>query len=130
MSRSSESSMRKGTKKKERGLSIEGYQIEGISIAGHETCVIVPSLNLAFDIGKCPQRAISQQFIFISHGHMDHIGGLPMYVATRGLYRMAPPTIFVPKVIKENVERIFQAHREMDQSELNHTLIGLDVGNA
>lgn len=52
-----------------------------------------------------------------------------MYVATRGLYRMAPPTIFVPKVIKENVERIFQAHREMDQSELNHILIGLDVGN-
>lgn len=52
-----------------------------------------------------------------------------MYVATRGLYRMAPPTIFVPKVIKGNVEKIFEAHRAMDQSELNHTLVGLDVGN-
>lgn len=52
-----------------------------------------------------------------------------MYVATRGLYRMKPPTIFVPKVIKENVEKIFEAHRAMDQSELNHTLVGLDVGN-
>lgn len=73
-SRSSKSSKKGVTKKKEeRGLSIEGYQIEGISIAGHETCVIVPSLSLAFDIGKCPQRAISQQFLFISHGHMDHI---------------------------------------------------------
>lgn len=53
-----------------------------------------------------------------------------MYVATRGLYRMSPPTIIVPTVIKESVEKLFEAHRSMDQSELKHTLIGIDVGNA
>lgn len=51
-----------------------------------------------------------------------------MYVATRGLYRMAPPTIIVPKVIKESVEKLFEAHMAMDHSELEHTLVGLDVG--
>ncbi|MBA0735432.1 hypothetical protein Gogos_019281 [Gossypium gossypioides] len=59
---------------------------------------------------------------------MDHIGGLPMYVATRGLYGMKPPTIVVPTCIKEDVEKLFEVHRKMDQSELKHNLIGLDVG--
>ncbi|KAG8638879.1 hypothetical protein MANES_14G075500v8 [Manihot esculenta] len=109
-------------------MTIEGYPVEGLSIGGHETCIIFPSLNLAFDIGRCPQRAISQDFLFISHAHMDHIGGLPMYVATRGLYRMKPPTIIVPTSIKETVEELFEVHRKLDGSELNHNLIGLDVG--
>ncbi|PON34681.1 Metallo-beta-lactamase [Parasponia andersonii] len=114
--------------KKSKGLNIEGYPIEGLSIGGHETCIIFPTLKLAFDIGRCPQRAISQDFLFISHAHIDHIGGLPMYVATRGLYSMKPPTIFVPSCIKEDVGKLFEVHRKMDQSELKHNLIGLDVG--
>ena len=57
-------------------------------------------------------------------------GGLPMYMATRGLYRMAPPIIVVPAAIKENVEKLFEAHRAMDHSEMKHNLIGLNVGNA
>ncbi|KAI9081660.1 hypothetical protein K1719_036396 [Acacia pycnantha] len=59
---------------------------------------------------------------------MDHIGGLPMYVATRGLYRMKPPTIIVPASVKENVEALIEVHRKLDHSDLKHNLVGLDVG--
>ncbi|KAF0917186.1 hypothetical protein E2562_016977 [Oryza meyeriana var. granulata] len=109
-------------------LTVEGYPVEGISIGGQETCVIFPTLSVAFDIGRCPQRAVSKEFLFISHAHLDHIGGLPMYVATRGLYRQRPPTIFIPACLREPVERLFELHRSMDQSELRHNLVPLEIG--
>ena len=53
-----------------------------------------------------------------------------MYVATRGLYKMKPPTIFLPPSIKTNVEKLFDVHRSMDQSELKHNLVALEIGEA
>ncbi|XP_073129814.1 tRNase Z TRZ2, chloroplastic isoform X3 [Henckelia pumila] len=111
-----------------KGFDLEGYSIEGLSVGGQETCVIVPELKSAFDIGRCPLRAVHQNFLFITHAHLDHIGGLPMYVATRGLYSLKPPTIFVPPCIKEEVEQLFEIHRNMGQVELNLDLVALDVG--
>lgn len=51
-----------------------------------------------------------------------------MYVATRGLYNLKPPTIFVPPCIKEDVEKLFDLHRKMGQVELNLELVALDIG--
>lgn len=56
-------------------------------------------------------------------------GGLPMHVATRGLYSMKPPTIIVPAAIKEAVEKLFEVYKELQQEELKYNLIGLNVGN-
>lgn len=58
---------------KRKGLDLEGYFIEGLSIGGQETCIIIPEFKCAFDIGRCPSRAIQQNFLFITHAHLDHI---------------------------------------------------------
>lgn len=51
-----------------------------------------------------------------------------MYVATRDLYSLKPPTVFVPPCIKEDVEKLLNIHRAMSEVELNVDLVALDVG--
>ena len=58
-------------------INIQGYPVKGLSIAGHETCIIFLSLNIAFDIGRYPHQAIPQDFLCIFHAHMDHIVSVP-----------------------------------------------------
>ncbi|TVU33023.1 hypothetical protein EJB05_24802 [Eragrostis curvula] len=115
-------------KKPKPGLDIEGYHVEGVSVAGQETCVIVPALKLAFDIGRCLPFAVSQEFLFLSHAHADHVGCLPLYVAMRSRRNMSPPTVFVPASLADLVRKLFDVHRAMDQSEFPHKLVPLDVG--
>lgn len=109
-------------------LEVGGFSIEGVSVGGQETCVMLPALKVAFDSGRCPGRIIDMDYVFITHAHMDHIGGLTMYIASRGLKKKKVPTVIVPKCIKATVEKLLAVQRELDESPLPVNLIGMDIG--
>lgn len=67
-------------------LELEGYSIEGISVGGQETCIIIPEFKSTFDIGRCPSRAINQNFLFITHAHLDHIVRFSTFVTNNFLW--------------------------------------------
>ena len=60
-------------------LYVPPYRIQGYSIAGEQTVIQVPELDVCFDMGTCPRFALSSPFVAVSHGHMDHVGALPYY---------------------------------------------------
>lgn len=51
-----------------------------------------------------------------------------MYIGSRGLYNLKPPTVFVPPCIKDDVEKLLDVHKSLGQVELNCELVALDVG--
>lgn len=52
-----------------------------------------------------------------------------MYIATRGLLKLAPPTVLLPKSRTEAFAAFIDSLRELDDSELNHKAVGIEAGS-
>ena len=98
--------------------------LQGHSIGGQETCSILPTLRLAFDSGRCPQRVVYQETLCLSHGHLDHAGGLHCYAATRAMLSLRPPDVLCPPPIEAAVKRMLASWGELDGADIKADVRG------
>ena len=71
--------------------------ILGYSVAGEETAIVCPELNVCFDIGRCPVEALPVDNILLSHAHTDHSAGILYYFAQRDFQAIEGGKVFMPK---------------------------------
>ncbi len=76
---------------------IDDIRIVGYSLAGEETVIGAPELNICFDIGKAPREVISLDHLCITHGHPDHTAGLHYYFTQRWFIDNEPGTAYLPE---------------------------------
>ncbi len=57
-------------------------------MAGRETWFHLPTLHLAFDLGRAPTELVAVPNIFLSHPHLDHGAGLAYWCSQRRLLRL------------------------------------------
>jgi ribonuclease Z len=108
--------------------TLAGYEIEGRSVGGIETCIHLPGLKLAFDVGRARDRTLSIDTILFTHGHMDHMGGLAYHASMRALKHMRPPTYVVPPETVEGIRLLFEAWADLDHARHEHRLVPLGPG--
>lgn len=89
----------------------------GSSLAGEETCVIAPELNLAFDLGRAPREALGVDHIFLTHGHMDHAAGIAYYFSQRMFVDNQPGHLYVPGALVVPVQRLLRVWADIDGHE-------------
>ncbi len=110
-------------------LQVAGLEIEATSVGGMETCIEVPSYRLCFDMGRCPPSAARHRWVCITHGHVDHLGGIAYHAALRFLVGSAPATYFVPREIVDDVNALLEVWRRLDRSELPANIVGVAPGD-
>lgn len=107
-------------------LYIPPYRIQGISIAGEQTVVQIPELDVAFDIGLCPRVVLSSPYIAISHGHMDHVAGLPYYFSQRQFQGMGVGKCVCHPEIASAVNAMMRSWVNLENQNTNYEVIALE----
>src|SRR6188508_1438449 len=92
--------------------------IEGYSRAAVQTYWRFPELKLGFDLGAQPWSFMGTETWFVTHGHLDHIVALPVYVARRRMMKMTPPVIYMPAETIEPMQRILRQFTKLDRGRL------------
>ncbi|MCB9761454.1 MAG: hypothetical protein H6739_16545 [Alphaproteobacteria bacterium] len=109
-------------------LQLAGIAVDATSVGGMETCIQLPGYKMALDIGRCPRTAVYKDSVAITHGHMDHVGGICFHAATRSMLGLEPPTYFVGHENINAMKALFNAYRRLDRSRLAHHLVPIGPG--
>lgn len=93
----------------------------GKSKAGFFTCIVIKSLKIAFDIGYVPFSSLSCNNIFISHGHIDHIGSIYQHYVLSS-YSNENVQYYVPSSCINGIKKVHEGNfmlntnKEFDES--------------
>ncbi len=106
-------------------LYLPPYRVQGLSIAGEVTTIQVPELDVCFDMGQCPRAALSAKFCAVSHGHMDHVGGLAYYCSQRRFQGMGDATIVCDERIAPAIHRMMAGFVDLERQKTPYNLVAL-----
>jgi ribonuclease Z len=110
-------------------IEIDDLEILGYSVAGEETVIAVPQLDVCFDVGKAPDQIISVNHILLTHGHMDHAAGFAYYLSQRNFCGLTAGTILAPTNLIRPMQEIVNSWGRLDGNRIPAQLVGVKPGD-
>ena len=110
-------------------IKIDDLEIIGYSVAGEETVVAMPQLDVCFDVGKAPDQIIPINHILLTHGHMDHAAGIAYYLSQRNFCGQSAGTILAPQNLLGPIREIIDAWGRLDGNQIPSNIVGVKPGD-
>jgi ribonuclease Z len=117
-----------GSRQYLKEVQYDNLDIIGYSVAGEETVIAVPTLDVCFDIGKAPESMLGINHVLLSHGHMDHAAGIVYYFSQRDFREMNPGTVLLPKRLAPILEQLLACWGRFDGTHPPATIIPMEPG--
>ncbi len=96
-------------------VTAAGIEIEGVSIAGHESFYKVPTFHALLDFGRAPDDVVSYPTVCLTHGHLDHAAGLAHYASRRRLAGLGPARVLAPEEAVPDLEALLQVCERLER---------------
>jgi ribonuclease Z len=109
-------------------LYVPPYRIQGLSVAGEQTVIQVPELDVCFDIGLCPRPALSSNYVALSHAHMDHAAALTYYFSQRHFQGMGTGTVVCHPALEASIHGLMEAWVPLEAQRTPYKVIPLADG--
>ncbi len=106
-------------------IFVPPFRVQGLSVAGEETTVQIPELDVAFDVGMCPRPVLAAKFIALSHGHMDHVAALSYYFSQRNFQGMGVGTVICPPALEQPIHNLMKAWVDIELQRTPYRVIPL-----
>jgi ribonuclease Z len=110
-------------------IKIDDLEIIGYSVAGEETVVAMPQLDVCFDVGKAPDQIIPINNVLLTHGHMDHAAGIAYYLSQRNFCGQSAGTILAPQNLLGPIREIIDAWGQLDGNKIPANIVGVRPGD-
>ncbi len=107
-------------------LYLPPHRVQGISVAGEQTVVQVPELDVCFDMGSCPRAALASPYVALSHAHMDHIGALPYWFSQRFFQKIGTGTCICHPKVAEPLKAMMQSWVDLELQRTPHHIVALE----
>ncbi len=106
-------------------LYLPPFRVQGLSIAGEESVVQIPELDVCFDIGLAPRPALTSKYVALTHGHMDHSAGISYYFSQRNFQGMGVGTMICPKELEQPIHKLMTAWVDIEAQRTPYNVIAL-----
>ncbi len=106
-----------------------GIEIEGVSIAGHESFYKLPGFRTLLEFGRAPEDVIGYSTVCVTHGHLDHMAGLAHHASRRRLAGLPGARVFVPTEAVPYVARWVEAAQRLEQIDYGVEIVPASPGD-
>lgn len=97
----------------------------GLSLSGIRTAISMPELSLSFDAAVGYPFLLTLKNFFITHGHLDHAGGIPYIISQKAMTSQPTPKFYMPPSLVEPLQDIMRTWEKIEGHQYDRDFIAV-----